>query len=62
MKNPRRQCGESNNGKKEREKADRQHEIEGALAWKESRNRLGGIDEVAHMEITYREARCAMKL
>ena len=48
VKNPCRQCGESNNRQQEWEKADRHHQVKGALAWKESCTRLEGIKDVAH--------------
>lgn len=49
MHDPCHQCGESDNGKKEREEADRHREIEDALAWEESSNRcFRGIDDLAH--------------
>ena len=62
MNDPRRQCDESDDRKKEREKADGHHQVDGALPREESRNRrLGGIDDVVHYGITLRDARRAMK-
>ena len=40
MDGPRYQCGDPDDGKKERGKADRYHEIQGALAWEEPGNRF----------------------
>lgn len=62
MDGPRRQCDESGNRKKEREKADGHHQVEDALPREESRDScLGGVDCVVHKEVNLRNARRAMK-
>ena len=62
MESPCRQCSESDDRKKEREKADGHHQVDGALPWEESRDgRLGGVDHVVHNGVNFRDARRAMK-
>jgi len=62
MDNPRRQCDESGNRKKEREKADGHHQVEGAPPREETRDRrLGGVDHVVHNGVNFRDARRVMK-
>ena len=62
MESPCRQCSESDDRKKEREKADGHHQVEDALSREKSRNRcLGGIDHVVHNWVNFRDARRAMK-
>ena len=62
MESPCRQCSESDDRKKEREKADRHHQVDRALPWEKLRDsRLGGVDELAHSGITLRDARRKMK-
>ena len=47
MDDPRRQCGESDDRKKEREQAEGHHQIDGALPREQSCDRcLGGVDHV----------------
>ncbi len=62
MDGPRRQCDESDDRKKERQKAEGHHQVEGALPWEELRDRrLRGVNDVVHSRVTFRDARRAMK-
>ena len=62
MDGPRRQCDESDDRKKEWQKADGHNQIQGALPGEESCNsRLGGVNNVVHNGINFREVRRAMK-
>ena len=63
MDDPRRQCGESDDRKKERKETDGYHQVDDALPREEPRDcRLGGIDDVVHNGITVRDARRATTL
>ena len=62
MDGPRRQCDKSGNRKKEREKADGHHQVEGALPREESGDgRLGGVDHVVHNGVNFCAAWRGMK-
>lgn len=62
MEGPRRQCDESGNRKKEREKADGHHQVEATLPREESCNRrLGGVDHMVHNGVNFLDARRAKK-
>ena len=62
MENPRRQCRESDDRKKEWQKANGHHQVDGALPRKESGNgHLGRVDHVVHNGVNFRDAQRAMK-
>ena len=62
MEKPRRQCRESDDRKKEWQKADGHHQVDGALPREESGDgRLGRVNHVVHNGVDFRDTRRAMK-
>lgn len=62
MKNPRRQCSESDDRKKERRQDEGHHQVDDTLPWEQSCDRhLGVVNDMAHNKVTRWDAQHTME-